>query len=249
TLAVAYPPWTNGTEERMMREVVRTLKAMLNEAQRSVADRVDFVPAVQFLSTPYHVMYGRAPRTAISTLAGGSWSAVPLEPGKLSKMVQDLMVAHEEMHKAVLEPVERNRARQREAASRGIMPNFSLGDFVMVAGIRKRGSTPKLVSTWTGPWRVVGAEVQDIVNGELQEVHACRLRFYADKDLVKMTDIKRTFQYTHYQVEFEMETILDVRQVEDEYRVLVDWLGFEGEEETWESLANVLKGSLSLVRK
>ncbi|CAN0208839.1 unnamed protein product, partial [Discosporangium mesarthrocarpum] len=135
------------------------------EAQRPVADWVDFVPAVQcalnsafrerFQSIPYRLMYGRAPRTVISTLASGSLSAVQLEPGKLSEMVQDLMVAKEEILKAVLKRVEHNRARQREAASRGIMPNFSLGDFVIVARIRKRSSTPKLVSTWTSPWRVV----------------------------------------------------------------------------------------------
>ena len=80
--AVANSPWSNGTCERMMREVVRTLKAMLQEERRSARDWVDLVPAVQWAlntayrerygSTPYHVMFGRAPKTFLSTLASSA---------------------------------------------------------------------------------------------------------------------------------------------------------------------------------
>ena len=46
--AVPNSPWSNGTCERMMREVVRTLKAMLQEKRRDVRDLVGLVPAVQW---------------------------------------------------------------------------------------------------------------------------------------------------------------------------------------------------------
>ena len=59
---------------------------MLQEERRDVRDWVGLVPAVQwalntafrerYASTPYHVMFGRAPRTSFSTLAsstGGEW--------------------------------------------------------------------------------------------------------------------------------------------------------------------------------
>ena len=47
----------------------------------------------------------------------------------------------------------------------------------MVASVRRPGSMPKLVSTWTGPWRIVTADkvhvygVTNIVTGEVKDVH------------------------------------------------------------------------------
>ena len=32
---------------------------------------------------------------------------------------------------------------------------FEVGDYVLVARMRKPGRVPKLVQTWTGSWRVV----------------------------------------------------------------------------------------------
>ena len=79
--AVANSPWSNGTCERMMREVVRALKAILQE-RRDIREWVDVVPAVQwalntdyrerYASTPYHVMFGRAPLTSFSILASST---------------------------------------------------------------------------------------------------------------------------------------------------------------------------------
>lgn len=45
--AVAYSPWTNGTCEWMVWEVIRTLKSILLEERRSMLDWVQVVPAVQ----------------------------------------------------------------------------------------------------------------------------------------------------------------------------------------------------------
>ena len=66
----------------MMREVVRTLKAMFYGERPTARDWVELVSAVQwalntafrerYSSTPYHVMFGRAPRIALSTLASST---------------------------------------------------------------------------------------------------------------------------------------------------------------------------------
>ncbi|CAM9167122.1 unnamed protein product, partial [Sphacelaria rigidula] len=105
-----------------------------------------------------------------------------------------------ELHKKVAQPVDKNRDLQRRVASKVKIPNFVVGDNVLAARMRRSGTTPKLVSTWTEPWRIVTAEqqhvceVQNIVNGEVQDVHVARLRFYADKELKIATDIKEVFQ-------------------------------------------------------
>ena len=66
----------------------------------------------------------------------------------------------------------------------GSMPNFEVGDYVLVARVRKLGSAPKFVTASTGPRRVVSGgsprvyNVQDIVTGETKEVHVVRMRAY-----------------------------------------------------------------------
>ncbi|CAN0030666.1 unnamed protein product, partial [Discosporangium mesarthrocarpum] len=94
-----------------------------------------------------------------------------------------------------LEKAQLNRARERGAASKGQMPNFALRDFMIVARVFKRGSEPKLVIIWTGPWRVVAEtpdvyQVQNIISGEGHNMHISRLEQEVSSDL------KKTFQYT-----------------------------------------------------
>ena len=75
--------------------------------------------------------------------------------------------------------------------------------FVLYARVRRQGVTPKLMSTWTGPWRVVGADhshvfsVQNIVSGEVHIAHVARVRFCADADLnITTAEIKDCLLYT-----------------------------------------------------
>ena len=65
-----------------MREVMHALKAILQEERRDTREWVDVVPVVQWAlntayrercaSTPYHVMFGRAPLTSFSTLVSST---------------------------------------------------------------------------------------------------------------------------------------------------------------------------------
>ena len=55
--------------------------------------------------------------------------------------------AQQRLHKVIEERLEKNRERQWQAASSGQLTNFAVGDYVMVARVRRLGSTPKLVST------------------------------------------------------------------------------------------------------
>ena len=91
----------------------------------------------------------------------------------------------------------------------------------MVASVRQPGSMPKLVNTWTDPWRVVTADkvlmygVQIIVAGEVKDVHVVCLRLYADKDLEMTVALKEVFQRAFTQGEFEIAGIVDIWEVED----------------------------------
>ena len=64
----------------------------------------------------------------------------------------NVVEAQQRPHKLVEERVKKNSEKQRQIASSGQLPNFAVEDYVMGARVRRPGSTPKLVSTWTGPW-------------------------------------------------------------------------------------------------
>ena len=54
---------------------------------------------------------------------------------------------------------------------------FTVGDYVLVARVSNQGKHHKLMSTWTGPWRVTNDDkehvyaVQHMVTAELRDVH------------------------------------------------------------------------------
>ena len=145
--AVAYSPWSNGTCERMVKEVVRALRSILLEQRREVTEWVDVLPAVQWAlntayrgrydSTPYQVMFGRAPRTSFSVLASsseGKWNCDVLDDTQLKQAVRGVLELQESFHVQVQERVAAERARRRAGSSSGLeLPNFEVGDYVLYA--------------------------------------------------------------------------------------------------------------------
>ena len=138
--------------------------------------------------------------------------------------------------------------RVRKPSGRGHLPVFEIGDYVLVARVRKPGRVPKLVQTWTGSWRVVpgGSEhvrvVEDIVTGETKEVHVVRMRPYADSSLVEGPEIREAFETTKPQGEFEIADVTSVGKDParvGEHPVQTAWVGLEDEEQTWETMSTV----------
>ena len=167
-----------------------------------------------------------------------------------------MVEAQQDLHKQVANRVEKTRELQRRVTSRGQLPNFMVGDYVLAARVRRAGTTPKLVSTWTGPWRIVAAEkkhvygIQNIVNGEVRDAHVARLRYYADKELEVTAAVKEVFQHAFAQGKFEMEAIVGISEAQDGdgFDVQVEWVGFGKDESSWEPLETILKGAPQFVR-
>ena len=214
--AVAYTPWSNGACERMVREVIRALRSILSEQQRSVSEWVDVLPAAQwalntsfrerFRATPHHVMFGRAPRTAFSALVSmtdGAWNIDVMDSDALREKVRGVVEEQVRFCQEVQAAVAVSRENKRKSAQgEAVLPKFSVGDFVLYARVRWQGVTPKLMSTWTGPWRVVAADhdhvysVQNIVSGKIHQAHVACLRFYADSQLNITSAVKDVFQHS-----------------------------------------------------
>ena len=123
--AVSNSPWSNGTFERVMREMVRALKTILQEERRHIREWVDVVPAVQwtlntayrerYATTPYHVMFGWAPLTSFSALAsstGEDWKVDALDEEALRTKVPNVVKTQQGLHKVVKGRVKKNREKQ-----------------------------------------------------------------------------------------------------------------------------------------
>ena len=120
------------------------------------------------------------------------------------------------------------------------LPNLEVGDYVLYARVRRPGVTPKLIATWTGPWRVVGThhphllEIQNIVSGRVHTTHVARLRFYADSQLNVTADVKNVFRHAFNKGQFQRAGVVRVAEADDcSLIVLVDWVGFEVDKRTW----------------
>ena len=138
-------------------EVVRTFRAVMSESRRPLSEWPDAVYAVQFAlnsayrermgATPFQLMTGRVPRTAFSVLAGDGpdgWCVKEEEfsPKVMQELVAGWVNVEQELRREVLERVRAARERKPVAASVGSMPNFEVGDYVLVARVRKLGSAP-----------------------------------------------------------------------------------------------------------
>ena len=80
--------------------------------------------------------------------------------------------------------------------------------------------------------------VQNIISGEVRDVHVARLHFYSDSAREVTSELKDVFQHTFTQGEFEMESLLNIGESPggSGLAVRVRWSGFEEDEDTWEPL-------------
>jgi hypothetical protein len=259
---VANTPFSNGTGERMVGEVVRAFRSTLLDREVSPKDWVEVIKPVQLAlntsfrkrlgATPFEIMFGRQARTALTAALirdgdEGTWGVEPVDLSDIQTHCKKLVEELRNMHRSIAKAHEKQRKRGRELASKGSLPNFAVGDFVLKARVRQAGRTAKLAATWCGPYRITAAaeghvfEVQHLLTGELSSVHVSRLAFYADSSLEVTTELKEHVQLVEEQGLFEMERLVAVRKCATGLEAKVAWAGFEEAEWTWEPLEQLLE--------
>ena len=177
SLIGAPPVWVSDTikhfKNRALRLVAKHLGAdhrfsVANTAFRPVAsaarillkDWVGIVPVVQaalnvgyrehLKASPFNLMFGRKPYSIFSALVApgkDEWQVDSLDPDSVQVVVKDLMDAQERRRKEVLELVRKNRSRMRGVERKRVVPDFAVGDYVLVARVRQPGITPKRMNT------------------------------------------------------------------------------------------------------
>ena len=82
-----------------------------------------------------------------------------MDSDSLRAKVRQVVDKQEHFCKDVQAAVAVSRETKRKTAQgKAVLPKFTVGDFVLYARVRRQGVTPKVMSTWTGPCRVVGAD-------------------------------------------------------------------------------------------
>ena len=93
-------------------------------------------------------------------------------------------------------------------------------------------------------------EIQNIVSGRVHTAHVARLRFYADSQLNVTADVKNVFQHAFNQGQCQMAGIVRVAEADDRSLiVLVDWVGFEVDERTWEPFKELFEAAQEFSQK
>jgi hypothetical protein len=255
---LAHTPWANGTVERCNSTLLTILRSLVSELRLQFSDWPTLPPLVRHClntlsrrslgnRTPLEIFTGHKPVKALNTVfvprlrdLVSSWR---LSTSAISEQLTALAQAVDNIHQHVAKS--RSAARARVNARRKHpLPNFSIGDFVLV-GLPTHKNFHKLHVRWTGPSRIVEPvspylyRIQDLITRVISTVHVSRLRFYHDASLNITEALRR--QIAHDDAGFEIDHFKGWRHNPDAKRweIHCSWRGFTADEDSWEPLTSL----------
>lgn len=261
-----YCPWSNGAVERLGRELLRVLRSTLSELQMDHQEWPDLIPIVQSVLnnapspqrgniSPITAFMGREPTPPIQTFLRTSTSKpVSLTELQLESMmnVEELLKLCAEIHPRVQSSLDKHRAQHRQNASRGQLPNFDEGDYVLVARSDFHAGE-KLCLRWRGPRRIKKAmndyvyQIEDLRNGQLNDIHASRLKLFRDSDIDETAIMSHVLQSETGMVVSRLLGLEDT--AENGLQVRVRWKGLGQDEDSLEPLSRVAEDVPTLFEK
>jgi transposase InsO family protein len=266
----AYCPWANGTVERVNRDILTIMKSLLSEFKKLKKEWPDVVPLIQY--TINHSSSARLSNESPVTVFTGQPASSPLDfihsPGNQALISASKLSASDiqteclklqnsldNLHKQVSDSRKKfisKRRRDRKSQSKVQDFKFHIGDFVLVA-MPKNMIRTKMDFVWTGPYRIVESvndyifKVEHLITHETRDTHVTRMKFYCDKSLNVTEDLLN--QIAHDSSGFIVEEIVDIRMENQEFQVLVSWLGFDDLENSWEPLFQFFEQMPRIVRE
>lgn len=253
----AYCPWSNGGIERLGKEILRTARSLLSELKMRLDSWPDILPVIQNAINqapsaqrdnicPITAFTGMASKSPVTTFIRSD-TAKPVTVTQAvmerNKNLTNLLNAVANLRPVVQSSLSDNRRRLRAHMSKGRMPNFMEGDYVLVAkNTFHRGE--KLCLRWCGPRRVVKAlnnhifQIEDLRNGEIESIHATRLKYYSDSAL----DTKAIMSHVvNSEMGMPVARLMRFVESEDGIKIQVRWKGLSPQEDTLEPLQNVFE--------
>lgn len=203
-VTLPYTPWSKGAVQRLGKEVDRTFRALLSELQMLFKEWSDLLPVIQSILnnapssnrrivSPLTAFSGMEPSPSMAPFSRTTTLATMSINKALMERSVNFMALKErvsELQPLVQSAVSNNSASSHNRASNGQLPNFSRGDFVVVAR-EEFHPGEKLALRWREPRRSTKTlsayvfQIEDHRNGSMDAVHGCRVQFCHDPSLDK----------------------------------------------------------------
>lgn len=262
-----YSPWLNGTVERVNRDLLQVLRALLIDYGLDSHEWPYLLPVVQanINHSPMASLAGHSPAELFTGLPSPSALDVVIRPTRqgeelvvvelkdVEPQLSKLRASLAGMHKEVTDVKERKRLLDMQKKT-GAVCNFDIGDYVLWSRIDARLPNNKLLGQWLGPFRIIDAfphafKVEHLVTGKNYEVHGSRLKYYADSDLNMTVEMQELV--TLQGIVLDVSAFVDHRFNEalGRWELLVQWAGLQPIENSWESFDTMQKDVPQVVRK
>lgn len=154
--------------------------------------------------------------------------------------VDELVKLCVDLHPRVQSTLAKHRKKSREARSKGQLPKFTEGDYVVVAPVNFHANE-KPCFRWQGPRRVRKAlniyffQVEDLCYGHLVDIHASRLNLFRHSNIEKIAMLHLLQSETVMVV----SQLLCLKDCPNGLYVRICWKELSNEEDTLEPFARV----------
>ncbi|ETP28616.1 hypothetical protein F442_22109, partial [Phytophthora nicotianae P10297] len=157
----------------------------------------------------------------------------------------ELKESVQEMHRQMKDQRAKKTLLNQKQRRGEQLVNFSVGDYVLKSRVDEKVGN-KLLVTWIGPFVITRADshsfrVRNLISGKESDVHASRLKFYADKSLNVNEELLE--HVASQGIVLKVDGIRDHRwndRIKD-YELLMHWHGLGAIEDSWEPMKSVRK--------
>jgi transposase InsO family protein len=260
----AYCPWANGTVERVNRDLLATIKAILNETQRSLEEWPNVLTLVAFVlnhsavdslggKSPVEIHSGTKPSNPLDAIFDHVKEMVvacPTNTEIINRNFEGLKTSMQHMHKNcdIAKDIKKKANRRPVKHPRQPrMPNFEIGDYVLWARVDDKFDHGKLQVNWRGPFRIADTRsdyvyvIEHLLTGDKRIVHCTRLKYYEDKSLHVSEELKS--HISQQGMVFTTGPLKGLRynNANKKWEILTSWEGFEGIDDSWEPFETLIQ--------
>jgi hypothetical protein len=228
---VAYGHYNNGSIEVINKNFLSLIRALLSELRwdkhswpylkHNIEHTINHREQTRLNGhAPITVMTGLRPENPLDQVFRSpiekDLAIQPLTADRIQEGLRQVETALEDMHRLITDRSAKQRAAKRAQKDKfRRLPNFQVGDYVLIGLPEPKTAWKKLFLKWRGPFRVTDTqnnyvfEVENIIDMKKQIVHGDRVRFYDDSKLNITEEIKT--QFSHDNSSFEVKEFRDAR--------------------------------------
>ena len=175
-------------------------------------------------------------------------------PASIASNVKAARTALHTIHQAVDDITTRRHASHLRHQRGAVSINFMIGDYVLLADVKRRITADKLLCEWVGPYHVTDCprpyiyQVTALVGSppSVKTAHASRLKLYSDRHL-RLTETLRD-HIASQGLKYEIESVIAHRTGTSGVELLIHWVGFCDLERTWEPIESIVEDAEATVR-